>query len=138
MTLVAAGCRPDIATTLERADAGGRLSAQEAYAFEHTTSSELLALLHVADALRGRHHGAVITYSRKVFLPLTNLCRDYCGYCTFRKDPGDPGAKTMTLDPKTHRIYLVTAALQAAPASAGQSKPTVVPGTFKVLVYGME
>jgi len=98
MTLVASECRPDIAVTLERADAGARLSAQEAYAFEHTTSSELLALLRVADALRARHHGEVITYSRKVFLPLTNLCRDYCGYCTFRKDPGDPGAKTMTPD----------------------------------------
>jgi FO synthase len=58
----------------------------------------LLALLQVADALRVQHHGDVITYSRKVFLPLTNLCRDYCGYCTFRKDPGDPGAKTMTPD----------------------------------------
>jgi 7,8-didemethyl-8-hydroxy-5-deazariboflavin synthase CofG subunit len=98
MTLVASECRPDIAATLERAAAGAWLSAQEAYAFEHTTSSELLALLRVADALRARHHGAVITYSRKVFLPLTNLCRDYCGYCTFRKDPGDPGARTMTPD----------------------------------------
>jgi len=98
MTLVALECRPDIAATLERAEAGARLSAQEAYAFEHTTSSELLALLQVADALRARHHGDVITYSRKVFLPLTNLCRDYCGYCTFRKDPGDPGAKTMAPD----------------------------------------
>jgi FO synthase len=67
-------------------------------AFAHTTSSDLLALLHVADALRARYHGDVLTYSRKVFLPLTNLCRDYCGYCTFRKDPGDPGAKTMTPD----------------------------------------
>ncbi len=38
----------------------------------------------------------MITYSRKVFLPLTNLCRDYCGYCTFRRDPGEPGAHTMT------------------------------------------
>jgi len=98
MTVVASECRPDIAATLERAEAGAQLSAQEAYAFEHTTSSELLALLHVADVLRARHHGDVITYSRKVFLPLTNLCRDYCGYCTFRKDPGDPGAKTMTPD----------------------------------------
>src|SRR6266581_5831783 len=98
MTLVASECRPDIAVTLERADAGARLSVQEAYAFEHTTSSELLALLRVADALRARHHGEVITYSRKIFLPLTNLCRDYCGYCTFRRDPGDPGAHTMTPD----------------------------------------
>ena len=74
------------------------VTASEMYAFADTTSSELLALLHVADALRARHHGDVITYSRKVFLPLTNLCRDYCGYCTFRKDPGDAGAKTMTPD----------------------------------------
>jgi FO synthase len=33
-----------------------------------------------------------------VFVPLTTLCRDYCGYCTFRKDPGEPGAFTMTPD----------------------------------------
>jgi FO synthase len=72
------------------------LAAAEVYPFEHTTSSELLALLQVADALRAQEHGDIITYSPKVFLPLTNLCRDYCGYCTFRKDPGEPGAKTMT------------------------------------------
>ena len=47
-------------------------------------------------AVRDRFHPHVITYSRKVFLPLTNLCRDYCGYCTFRRDPGDAGAHTMT------------------------------------------
>jgi FO synthase len=40
----------------------------------------------------------VITFSPKVFLPLTNLCRDFCGYCTFRKAPDETGAKTMTLD----------------------------------------
>jgi FO synthase len=83
---------------LERAQAGLKLSAQDAMVFEQTSSSDLLALLQVADALRAQHHGHTITYSRKVFLPLTNLCRDYCGYCTFRKDPGDPGAKTMTPD----------------------------------------
>lgn len=98
MTMLVSACRPVIEETLERARQGACLSAQEAYAFEHTTSSELLALLRVADELRARHHGDLITYSRKVFLPLTNLCRDYCGYCTFRKDPGDPGAKTMTPD----------------------------------------
>ncbi|MBI4638999.1 MAG: 7,8-didemethyl-8-hydroxy-5-deazariboflavin synthase CofG [Candidatus Rokubacteria bacterium] len=32
----------------------------------------------------------------KVFVPLTTLCRDYCGYCTFRRDPGEPGGRTMT------------------------------------------
>jgi 7,8-didemethyl-8-hydroxy-5-deazariboflavin synthase CofG subunit len=58
----------------------------------------LPALLEAAQAARARFKPAVITYSRKVFLPCTNLCRDYCGYCTFRRDAGDPGAHTMTPD----------------------------------------
>jgi FO synthase len=53
-------------------------------------------LLDAARALKERFRPGIVTYSRKVFLPLTNLCRDYCGYCTFRRDPGDPGAHTMT------------------------------------------
>lgn len=55
-------------------------------------------LLLAARALKEKYHPGIVTYSRKVFLPLTNLCRDYCGYCTFRRDPGEPGAHTMTPD----------------------------------------
>jgi FO synthase len=72
----------EIATTLIRAREG----------------DELESLLEVASELRDRVKGRRITYSKKVFIPLTNLCRDYCGYCTFRKDPGQPGARTMTPD----------------------------------------
>jgi FO synthase len=57
---------------------------------------DLPELLAAARAAKERFKPGVITYSRKVFLPLTNLCRDYCGYCTFRRDPGEPGAHTMT------------------------------------------
>jgi FO synthase len=57
---------------------------------------ELSDLLAAARAAKERFKPGVISYSRKVFLPLTNLCRDYCGYCVFRRDPGDPGAHTMT------------------------------------------
>jgi len=57
---------------------------------------DLPELLAAARAAKERFKPGVVTYSRKVFLPLTNLCRDYCGYCTFRRDPGDPGAHTMT------------------------------------------
>jgi 7,8-didemethyl-8-hydroxy-5-deazariboflavin synthase CofG subunit len=53
-------------------------------------------LLATARSLKEQYHPGVITYSRKVFIPLTNLCRDYCGYCTYRRDPGEPGAHTMT------------------------------------------
>lgn len=55
-------------------------------------------LLATARSLKEKYRPGVITYSRKVFIPLTNLCRDYCGYCTYRRDPGEPGAHTMTPD----------------------------------------
>src|SRR4029078_12373748 len=57
---------------------------------------ELDTLMAAASSLRDLIKGRRITYSKKVFIPLTNLCRDYCVYCTFRKDPGQPGAKTMS------------------------------------------
>ena len=59
---------------------------------------ELESLFETALALRDTVKDRRITFSKKVFIPLTNLCRDYCGYCTFRKDPGQPGARTMLPD----------------------------------------
>ena len=55
-------------------------------------------LLVRAGDVRDRGRGRIVTFSKKVFVPLTTLCRDYCGYCTFRRDPGEPGAHTMTPD----------------------------------------
>ncbi len=72
-----------------------REAARELIRCDDETLPELLA---AARAAKERFKPGVITYSRKVFLPLTNLCRDYCGYCTFRRDPGDPAAHTMTPD----------------------------------------
>src|ERR1700680_2011122 len=58
----------------------------------------LPALLDAAAAVRDRFKGRPVSYSRKVFIPLTHLCRDYCGYCTFRADP-QPGVQPyMTAD----------------------------------------
>jgi len=56
----------------------------------------LADLISAATELRAQGKGTVITFSKKVFIPLTTLCRDYCSYCTFRKDPGQPGAHFMT------------------------------------------
>ncbi|MEX2651962.1 MAG: 7,8-didemethyl-8-hydroxy-5-deazariboflavin synthase CofG [Acidimicrobiia bacterium] len=44
-----------------------------------------------ARQLRDQAHGRTVTYSRKVFIPLTTLCRDRCTYCTFAKPPGAGG-----------------------------------------------
>jgi 7,8-didemethyl-8-hydroxy-5-deazariboflavin synthase CofG subunit len=72
------------------------LTTEQAYRLIGCSDDELPALLAAAVEAKQRFKPGVITYSRKVFLPLTNLCRDYCGYCTFRRDPGEPGAHTMT------------------------------------------
>lgn len=56
------------------------------------------ALVAAAAARRDRGFGRRVTYSPKVFLPLTNLCRDFCDYCEFRRSPKDPGAHTMSPD----------------------------------------
>jgi len=76
-------------TAISRADATRLIRA---------TGGELLDLLRVASAVRDARTGRVITYSRKVFIPLTNLCRDRCGYCTFARQPGDGKAHTMSPD----------------------------------------
>jgi 7,8-didemethyl-8-hydroxy-5-deazariboflavin synthase CofG subunit len=83
---------------LDNALAEERLSALDGYALMRVTGSDLPALFHVASVLRDRHKGRNVSYSRKVFIPLTNICRDRCGYCTFRKDPWESEAKTMTPD----------------------------------------
>ncbi|HEX9787373.1 MAG TPA: 7,8-didemethyl-8-hydroxy-5-deazariboflavin synthase CofG [Candidatus Binatia bacterium] len=77
---------------------GKQLGCTEALGLVAAQGDELHALLAAAAELRDRHKGRVVTFSPKVFVPLTNLCRDFCGYCTFRKAPDEPGAKTMTLD----------------------------------------
>jgi len=58
--------------------------------------AELELLFAEARSKRDQAWGSVVTYSRKVFIPLTNLCRDTCGYCTFVKQPGEPGAGYLT------------------------------------------
>src|SRR5579872_6603742 len=51
-------------------------------------ASPLDVLMAEARRVRDRAHGNRITYSPKVFIPLTMLCRDRCGYCTFARPPG--------------------------------------------------
>ena len=72
------------------------LAREQAYALIRCNDAELPLLLSAALEAKRRFKPDIITYSRKVFIPLTNLCRDYCGYCTFRRNPGELGAHTMT------------------------------------------
>ena len=67
-----------------------------AEALELIEHADLASLLRQASELRDQGKGRVVSYSRKVFIPLTHLCRDYCGYCTFRADP-KPGVAAYML-----------------------------------------
>jgi 7,8-didemethyl-8-hydroxy-5-deazariboflavin synthase CofG subunit len=90
--------RSPIRGIIDRSLAGERLTEADAIALIGCPEGDLGDLLDAATQLRDRGKGRDVTYSRKVFLPVTNLCRDRCTYCTFRKDPGDPGAWTMMPD----------------------------------------
>ncbi len=74
------------------------ISRDFAWKLIHCSDADLPVLLSAARAAKEKFKPGIITYSRKIFLPLTNLCRDYCGYCIFRRDPLQPGAHTMTPD----------------------------------------
>lgn len=72
------------------------ISRAEACRLMRATGRELASLFEEAGRIRDARTGPVITYSRKVFIPLTNLCRDQCGYCTFARVPSDGFAHTMS------------------------------------------
>lgn len=89
---------PKVSEALGRSRRGERLDRFDALALLGSDDRELDDLLEHASAMRNGGKGRVVTYSPKVFLPVTNLCRDRCRYCTFRKDPWDDGAWTMTAE----------------------------------------
>nr|WP_321457568.1 7,8-didemethyl-8-hydroxy-5-deazariboflavin synthase CofG [uncultured Cohaesibacter sp.] len=64
----------------------------------HLLKSDLESLMARAADIRDGHWGRTVTYSRKAFVPLTNMCRDTCAYCTFVKHPDHPDANIMSPD----------------------------------------
>ena len=95
-----AGTVPDdsaLRRALARARDGKALDQAEATTLLHCRGQHLARLLGYASRTRDAGLAAagragIITYSRKVFIPLTRLCRDVCAYCTFAKPPkaGEP------------------------------------------------
>jgi FO synthase len=70
---------------LHATEAGRRLHPCEA--LEVLPAAPAAELFAVAESLTRAGFGEIVTYSRKVFIPLTQLCRDVCHYCTFAKAP---------------------------------------------------
>ncbi len=73
------------------------------------------------------HHGVIVTYSPKVFIPLTKLCRDRCGYCTFAQAPARLPAPFLTIDE--------VLAIAAAGADAGCTEALFTLGERPELRY---
>ena len=72
------------------------LSEEDAFGLlERTNLSEMMA---EARALRDEGFGALLTYSKKLFIPLTHLCRDVCHYCTFATTPRHQQAPYMSVE----------------------------------------
>ena len=87
---------PQLRRALARADRGVALSLDETATLLEARGADLERLLAIAARLRDLGHGEVVTYSPKVFVPLTMLCRDHCHYCTFAKPPAKLDAPFLT------------------------------------------
>src|SRR6516225_8942452 len=74
---------------------GGELTREGALAL---VDCELDPLLRAAARRRDATHGSIVSYSRKVFIPLTKLCRDVCHYCTFAHPPRENERAYLSLD----------------------------------------
>src|ERR1051326_1446009 len=91
-----AALAPRLRDCLKRGEDGHGLSREDAlFLLRYADKDSLLA---VASALRDRMKGRIVSYSKKVFIPLTHLCRDYCGFCALRSDPVAGRAAYMTPD----------------------------------------
>ena len=76
---------------MEDAALGRPLSDDEAWALVDADEDSVFAMCEAAGKLRDLGKGKVVSFSPKVFIPLTHMCRDFCGYCIFRKTPEQAG-----------------------------------------------
>ena len=81
---------------LDSVTSGHRLDENQALALAGFEDTD--ALMEAARGVRDRRSGDVVTFSPKIFIPLTELCRDVCRYCTFAKTPGNVRAPYLTVD----------------------------------------
>ncbi|MEE3004268.1 MAG: 7,8-didemethyl-8-hydroxy-5-deazariboflavin synthase CofG, partial [Chloroflexota bacterium] len=80
-----------LAEVIAKAMVGGFLPEDDALSFLSAGPDATKEICAAAASMRDQGKGNTVTFSPKVFIPLTHLCRDFCGYCTFRKDPRQAG-----------------------------------------------
>ena len=75
---------------------GNDISKDEAYQMYQELEKNPSEIYHVAQILRNQNKGKTVTYSRKVFFNLINLCRDTCSYCTYKSEPDQSKVSLMS------------------------------------------
>ena len=84
---------------LADATLGRPLAPDEAWALVNADDSALTLMCDAAGRMRDLGKGRIVSFSPKVFIPLTHMCRDFCGYCIFRKTP-DQAGDTLYMTPE--------------------------------------
>ena len=88
--------RPKVLKTAVGQSANPAVSDEEAFRWYGAACPPIEELCSLASRIRDQGRGTIVTFSPKVFIPLTHLCRDFCGYCTFRQSPETASRLYMT------------------------------------------
>ena len=91
MSDLAFGCEP-----LNHVLDGKEITVSDAYEIFSLTSTNPSEIYTAAMTLRNKYKKRVVTFSKKAFFNLSNLCRDICGYCTYKSEPGQPKLSLMS------------------------------------------
>tara|TARA_B100001996_G_scaffold373776_1_gene351614 strand:- start:349 stop:1608 length:1260 start_codon:yes stop_codon:yes gene_type:complete len=78
-----------IRTSLEKSLNEVELTRDDILALTDISLDEVSLLMCVSNFLRDKYKGNLISFSKNFFIPLTQLCRDNCSYCTFKYEPGE-------------------------------------------------
>ncbi len=101
MSELTINCEP-----LNRILEGKNISQQEAFEIFHISENEPYELFQTAQILRKKHKGNTVSFSKKVFFNLINLCKDTCSYCTYKAEPEESKLSLMSRNDVRQLILL--------------------------------
>jgi len=93
LSKLALNCEP-----LNRLLDGNQVSKEEAYEIFRFSTNDNEELFNASQTLRNKSHGKTVTFSKKAFFNLVNLCRDTCSYCTYKAEPGESKLSLMSVN----------------------------------------
>ncbi len=85
---------------------GKNVSNQEIIEIYHNAITDPNELFSTAQILRKKHKGNSVTFSKKAFFNIVNLCKDSCSYCTYKAEPGEEKLSLMSKQQITELLEL--------------------------------